>query len=353
MNLNRKIIIVIVTHNGRHYLPDCLASVFRSNYNKNLFEVIAVDNNSTDSTVGYIREAYPQIKVIVNTENKGFAEANNQGYLLAQKKQANYLVLLNQDTIVDSKWLARIVQTAEKSHWVAAVAPKILLYPEKDLINSYGNSIHYLGFAFCSKYREKNSQTNADSFVAPYPSGAAVLLKMSALEKIGGLFDKRLFMYHEDVNLGWRLRLAGYRILVDPLAVVYHKYNYSKAKYKFYYMERNRWILLLQNYRVLTLVLLLPMLLAMELGQLLYSLKNGWFKEKIKSWGWILTHGPSIISERVEVQFKIRKKVTDREILRLFVGAIKFQEVKYPLLTYVGNPLMEAYFWLVKKIVFW
>jgi GT2 family glycosyltransferase len=351
--MNKRITIVIVTYNGRTDLPECLESVFYQNYPKDLFKVVIIDNNSSDSTVGYLKEEYPQVKLIENKKNVGFAEANNQGYFLAQKDKADYLVLLNQDTIAETNWLLRMVSIAEKDDRVGIVQPKLLLHPEKDLINSYGNSIHYLGFAFCNHYREKDTIGKTEPFELPYASGAAPLIRMSSLKKIEYLFDDRFFMYHEDVDLGWRMRLAGYKVLFDPLSTVYHKYSYSKAKYKFYHMEKNRWAVIFQNYRVLTLILLAPMLLAMELGQVLYSIKNGWFVEKMKGWGWVIGHIPSILSRRVDVQFKIRNKVSDREIMRLFVGSIKFQELKYPLLTYVVNPLMEAYFWVVKKIIFW
>jgi hypothetical protein len=159
-------------------------------------------------------------------------------------------------------------------------------------------------------------------------------------------------MYHEDVDLGWRLRLAGYKIMLDPLAVIYHKYNYSKAKYKFYYMDRNRWIVLLQNYRLLTILIILPMLLLMELGIVLFSVKNGWFKEKMQGYWWILTHLPSIISARVNVQFNIRK-VKDREVVKLFIGSIKFQEIDNPILKFLVNPIMAIYWFMVKRIIFW
>lgn len=347
---NKKVIIVIVTYNGRHYLPDCLGSVFRQKYPKNLFKVIVVDSNSSDSTVGYIKENYPEIKVILNRENVGFAKGNNQGYLLAKKTDAEYLVLLNQDTIVEPNWLERLVDLAEQDENIGAVQAKLLLYPEKQLINSFGNSIHFLGFAFCNCYRAKDNQRITKPFVLPYSSGAACLLRLKALEKTE-LFDDKMFMYHEDVDLGWRLRLAGYKVMFDPLAVVYHKYNYSKAKYKFYNMERNRLWVTLKNYRWLTLFIFAPALVVMELGIILFSIKNGWFKEKIKSSWWILINLPKIWRDHCRVQKK--RRMSDRQILKLYTGSIKFQEIDNPLLRYIVNPLMEIYFFLAKLVIWW
>jgi GT2 family glycosyltransferase len=349
--LKKKIVLVIVTHNGRHYLPDCLASLGRQTYPKSLVKIIVIDNNSSDSTVEYLKERHPEIKIIANRRNLGFAGANNQGYFLAQKSEADYLVLLNQDTIVEKNWLSRLVRLAETDSQIAMVQPKLLLYPEKQLINSLGNSIHFLGFAFCNFYRFKDQHGVTMPFEVPYASGAACLIRMSAIEKTG-LFDSRLFMYHEDVDLGWRLRLAGYKILLDPLSVVYHKYHYSKAKYKFYYLERNRWLVILQNYRLATLFLFLPALLVMELGVVFFAFQNGWVKEKINGWFWLLLHWPSILSQRLRVQFGIRK-VSDKEILKLFTSSVKFEEIRSPWLVYLVNPLKTVYFWLAKRIIFW
>ncbi len=351
MILNKKITIVIVTYNARQYLPDCLSSLAAQDYPKELVNIIVVDNHSTDSTVGYIRERYPLIKVIENRRNAGFAEANNQGWFLAEKKKADYLVLLNQDTIVAPNWLLRLVKTAESSKKIAMVQPKLMLYPEKDLINSFGNCLHYLSFGFTDQYRKKDDNRDTRPREITYASGAACLIKMSALKKTG-LFDSRLFMYHEDADLGWKMRLAGFKVMIDPLAVVFHKYNFSKAKYKFYYMERNRLVVSLQNYKLATLIVFFPMFLFMEAGIIFFSIKNGWFKEKMRGYGWIFLHLPSILAHRLRIQFKIRK-VKDREILKHFLGSIKFQEIDNPLLRYFANPIMEAYFWLAKKVIFW
>lgn len=349
--MTKKITIIIVTHNSRTKLPDCLASLYRQDYPSGLMKIIVIDNNSSDSTVGYIQENYPQVKLIQNKSNFGFVGANNQGYYLAQKNQADYLFLANDDIILETHCLSHLVKIMAQDSKIAAVQAKLLLYPQKNLINSFGNSIHYLGFAFCNYYKHQDNLGLVDPLEIAYASGAACLINMSALDKTG-LFDDRLFMYHEDVDLGWRLRLAGYKIILDPLSVAYHKYHYSKAKYKFYYMDRNRFVVLCQNYRLLTIVLILPILVFMELGIIIFSIKNGWFREKIKGYLWILGHLPSILSQRIKTQFKIRR-VPDREVVKFFVSDIKFQEVDNWLLTFIINPLMRLYWFIIKRLIIW
>ena len=349
MEHDKTIAIIILSYNGRKYLPDCLSSLSETDYPKKLLKILTIDNGSGDDSVDYIKKNYPEIEVIQNSSNVGFTEGNNIGYAWALDQNVDYLALLNQDTIVDKQWLNFLVSDGER-HDVAAVQAKLMLHPETNLLNSYGNAIQFLGFGYCNNYRQLD-KPGTEPFEVPYPSGAACLLKMSALRKTG-LFYSRLFMYHEDVDLGWKLRLAGYKILLEPKAVVYHKYSFSKAEYKFYYLERNRYFVTLKNYKLATLIVFAPACIIMELGMILFSLKGGWFKEKLKGWGSLIYQLPAILRDRWHTQFKLRK-VKDKEILRLYTGSIKFQDVKNPLLTFIANPLMEAYFWLAKKIIFW
>jgi len=348
--LNKKVLIAIVSYNSRFKLPDCLAAVFHQHYAPGLFEVAVFDNNSSDNTVEYLKEAWPSVQIICSDKNLGFAGANNRLYQLAKNKNVDYLVLLNDDTIVSDSWLMRLIATAESDDKIGAVQAKLLLYPEKNLINSFGNSLHFLGFAFCNFYRHQDNLPETMPFKVPYPSGATCAIKMPALKKIG-LFDEDFFMYHEDVDLGWRLRLIGYDILLDPLSVVYHKYNYSKAKYKFYHMECNRLATMIKNYKLLTLIILSPIFVFMKLGLLWFAFRNGWLKEKISGWFWVIKNLPSLWQEHVKIQ-RLRK-VKDREILSLMVGRIDSEELNSPLLTYVANPLLAFYFRLVGWVVFW
>ena len=152
----KKIALIIVAYNSRAKIADCLNSVSSQNYPKESLQVVLVDNNSSDSTLGYVKEKFPPVKIIENKENVGFAQANNQGYKWAKKNGCQYLVLLNDDTIVERNWLSRLVKIMDNDPAVGAAQAKLMLYPEKALINSFGNRLHFLGFAFCHRYREKD-----------------------------------------------------------------------------------------------------------------------------------------------------------------------------------------------------
>lgn len=347
-NPDKKIAIAIVTYNSAEKLPDCLASLAKQNYPAELIDLIIVDNNSSDNSREIIRQSAVSARLIENSINNGFAQANNQAYELAKELNDDYLVLLNDDTIVDEDWLINLISLAESDNKIAAVQAKLLMWPDRHLINSYGNALTFLGFGYCNEYLQPDKTGGA--FEVAYPSGAAVAIKISALKEIG-LFDEKLFMYHEDVDLGWRLRLLGYKVMLEPKAIVYHKYSFAKAPYKYYYMERNRFYVVRKNFKLATLVLFFPACLAMEIGLLYYVAKNGWLKEKLKGYGWILRNLKYILQERGKIQ-KLRI-ASDKEILRLLIGSVKFQNIDNPALTKLVNPVMEAYFNLVKKVIFW
>lgn len=346
---SKKVALAIVSYNSSDKLKDCLASLINQNYPIELIDFILVDNNSQDDSVAMADNSGLSFRVIRNEINLGFAGANNQAYELARELGDEYLVLLNDDTIVTPDWLSSLITTAESSPQIAAVQAKLMLYPEKNLINSFGNALTFLGFGYCNGYREADRPDIAPFEVA-YPSGAAVAIKMTALERIG-LFDDKFFMYHEDVDLGWRLRLAGYQILLEPRAVVFHKYSFAKADYKYYHMDRNRLLVYFKNYSFWTLLLLAPAFKVMELGICFFAWRSGWLKHKLAGYRWLLKHWRHILNERKKIQRK--RVVSDREILRLLVAEINFQEVNNPLLTKIVNPVMKIYLAICKKIIFW
>ncbi|HDQ23210.1 MAG TPA: glycosyltransferase family 2 protein [Candidatus Uhrbacteria bacterium] len=354
----KRIAIIIVNYNGRKYLQDCLGSLFKLDYPENNYKVFLVDNASVDDSVIFVKNNFLQVEIIENKENSGFAKGNNLGIKKALAENFDYVCLINQDTVSEPDFLSKLVEIAERDKKIAAVQPRLMLYPTlaeaglgKDKVNSLGNSIHYLGFGFSSGGYQR-FDGNLEPQEIAYASGAAVLLKKTALEKVG-LFDPDFFMYHEDLDLGWRLRLAGYKILVAPAAVVYHKYEFSKSIKKYYYMERNRFICILENYKWPTIFLITPACLLMELGLFLFSLKSGFWREKLKVYAYFLQlrNWRKIFKHRREKN-KYRQ-VKDREIVKFFTGKIEFQEIDNWLLAKIANPIFNLYWQIVKNLIIW
>ena len=329
-----------------------------------------VDNASSDGSADIAEREFAEVDVIRSAKNLGFVGGCNIGIREALRHTYEYIALLNQDTEVEPDFLSEIVRVASKDD-IGIVQGMLALPPLSPplskkgetggvLTNNAGNALHYLGFGFVKHYREPLERwAHCEPFEIGYASGAALLVKCSVLEKLSpparggdkggvGALDEKFFMYHEDLDLCWRAKLAGYRVMLAPAAIVYHYYEFNRNKKMFYWTERNRWVVLLQNYSIKTLILLAPMLLAIEVMMLLYSLMGGWVGQKLKSYGWIWLNVPSIARQRKRVQSV--RTVSDRKIFKTMDAGFSFSEIRNPALTYVVSPLSRLYFKIVRSI---
>ena len=185
-----------------------------------------------------------------------------------------------------------------------------------------------------------------------YASGAAVMYRADLLRRIGAL-DEYLWLYHEDLELGWRIRLAGYKNVLAEKSIAYHHYEFSRSIQKWFWMERNRWIVLLTHLRWRTILLLAPALLITELAIYIAAVRNGWIKEKFLSCVDVLS--PSSLKNiaakrRVSQEFR---KVSDREIVEMFTSKIEHQETASHLMTIVINPCMNLVWSIIKILIRW
>jgi len=347
----RKVAIIILTYNGKKYLPSLLGSLFEFNDTQPETKIIVVDNNSTDDTVESIRENFPQITLLPQSQNLGFASGNNIGIKYAIDNGFDYVMLLNQDTIVTENFLKPLVDQAESDKTIAAVQSKLMLYPLTELTNSLGNVIHYLGFGYTYGHKTKIQDTRYKIQEINYCSGAACLLKVSALKEVG-LFDDDLFMYHEDLDLGWRFKLKGYKNVVCLDSIVYHQYEFSRSIQKYYFMERNRFIVMWKNYKLATIFLILPALILMELGLLVFSFKNGWWRKKLQVYLYFVNpvNWLKIFQKRKIIQNS--RVLSDKEVVKEFSGLIEHQEIESQLLKII-NPVFDLYWQIIKMLIFW
>lgn len=352
----KKISVVIVTYNAEYYIEDCLESLLKIDYPEDKFKIIIVDNASKDFTMLRLNEYkinYPaRIEICSSETNNGFAGGNNIGILRSIEAGSEYIYLLNQDTVVEKSFLTEAFKEIEKDENIAGIQSRLMLYTEKGKINSLGNQIHYLGFGITKSYKKEFNEADPVKEEICFPSGAACLLRASAL-KASGLFNEDFFMYCEDLELAWRMRLMGFRFGLAKNSVVYHKYKFSSSSQKFYYLERNRVISALQNYKTATLIILLPAFIFMEAGMLFYSALSGWFKEKLKTYFYFLK--PSSIKKIKSARLFIKEKrvIPDNKIMELFISSINFEEVNNFALNKIANPLLSLYWILIKRIIFW
>jgi GT2 family glycosyltransferase len=355
--MQEKTYIVLVAFNGERFIPRFLSSL-QEFTSRNDYELVVVDNCSTDSTVSIIEREVPFAHTLLQESNLGFAEGCNVGIRFAQEHAAHSIFLANQDLVFAKGWLAPLRSTLDEHPNVAAVQALILLYPQTDTINSYGNALHFLGFGYTRGYGIAKDQWRASTSQEPiaYCSFAAVLLSPVAIAKVG-LLDKDFFMYHEDSDLCWRFWLAGYECWIQADSHVYHQYEFTRSITKFYYIERNRLCILLKNYRLKTLLLIAPIFILWEVGMMLYSAtasmasrKTIGSREKLRGYLYFFypSHWRRLMLSRRAVQSS--RVIPDREIVSRFTPVIEFQDIKNPLLS-VANTITIVYWKLIKRFI--
>ena len=348
MSKKNKVIVIIPSYNGQSYWPDLLPTLVQENYPDFDLEIVVVDNNSSDNSADYIEGKYPQITVIRNKKNTGYVGANNIGYEYAKNKKADFIYLLNQDTEVTHGFLQPLYNFAI-THKFGSLQSKLLLHADKK-INTLGNVIHYLGFGYGKDSGKSDSQQQINKI--NYASGAGVFINMSALEKLGYLFDETMFMYLEDLDLGWSLNLLGYDNYLIPDSVIYHKYEFERGMKHLHWFERNRLWVMLKNYKLLSLILISPAWILMEFGQIFFAIINKRLMQKLKAYIWLFSikQWHILLKKRRLIQ-SIRQR-SDRQVVRKFSGQILFQPLNNPLLS-IANIVFGLYWQIIRLFIFW
>ncbi len=243
--------IVILNWNGRKFLKEFLPSVLNSDYSNK--RIIVADNASTDDSISFLQSHYPQVEILQNSTNEGFAK----GYNTALKQvTADYYVLLNSDVEVNSNWIAPIIELMEADASIAACQPKILSYAQKDSFEYAGAAGGWLdkfGYPF-SRGRifdvcEIDKGQYNDAAPCFWATGAALFVKAAIYHELGGL-DEYFFAHQEEIDFCWRLQLAGYKVYVQPSSIVHHVGGGTLPKgnsRKTYLNFRNNLIMLYKN----------------------------------------------------------------------------------------------------------
>jgi len=297
-------------------------------------EVVVVDN-------GGDVEQRDAVTVIRPPLNVGFAAGNNLG---ARRAHGEVLVFLNPDTVVAPGALDELVRPLEDPT-IGIVSARLRLLDRPELLNSAGNEVHVTGIAWAGLYGEP-AETVVDQRDVAFPSGAAMAIRREVFEELGG-FTEELFMYQEDLELGWRVRLLGLRVVVDPGADVYHDYDFARNSGKQYLLERNRLVFVLSAYSLRLLLLLSPVLVSTEVAMLVLAVRERWARDKLAGWGWLLRHAGWLRRHRRETQ-RLRR-VADRELARYLTAVVAPAMIPVPSPVRAINPLVARYWELVKK----
>jgi GT2 family glycosyltransferase len=350
--MTKKVAIIIspnYQNYAQRYLHDCIESIRKQDWagEKKIF---ITDNQSSEESFSLLKNSAPEAEIIRNESNDGFAKGNNDAMRLALQEGFDYLVLFNMDTIVTAGCISHLVQTANSSESIGAVQARLMLWPDKDSINSLGNATHFLGFGYCEGYGEKwSGDPSAIYRDIGYPSGAAGLYKKEVLERIG-LFDEEFWMYNEDQDLGWRIWLAGWKCVLATKAVVYHKYEFAGNDRKYYWLDKNRMLAMIKNYHMATLLLISPAFIFMEFGLLLFAFQKGWLRDKLKVYKYFLSRKNRQYILRARRESQALRKVADKDILNIFSGRIRYPEIRNWKLEF-ANWFLNQYWRIVKFFI--
>tara|TARA_Y100000741_G_scaffold124476_1_gene93784 strand:- start:356 stop:1393 length:1038 start_codon:yes stop_codon:yes gene_type:complete len=307
--------IIVLNYNAGKLLHNCISSIKKSNY-KN-FEIIVVDNISSDNSQNECKKKFPEIKLIQNNKNFGYCEGNNIGI---RNANGEFIIILNPDTIVESTWINELLEAYQK-FGEGLYQPKILSLNENNIIQSTGNMIHVFGFGFARDKGKKDSKHLENIEKIGYASGTCLFTSRNVLDKVG-LLDKFLFLYHDDLDLGWRAAQIGINSYYVPRSKIFHVESYSlkwSAK-KFYWLERNRKYCLQTHYSKDTYKKMKYSLLLVDFFVWMFYLSKGFIGVKIKAELDIRKNKKWIEKRHNELESK--KTVSDIELIKKFPDEI-------------------------------
>ena len=315
MNKKSLISIIVLNYNAGELLLNCIDSLKKSTYQN--IEILVVDNISSDNSHTKCKKQFPDIKLIQNKKNLGYCGGNNVGI---KEAKGEFIVILNPDTIVEENWLDEMFN-AFNEFGDGLYQPKIISLNESDIIQSTGNMIHTFGFGFARDKGKKIIEKKEEIEKIGYASGTCLFTTKKVLEKVG-LLDEFLFLYHDDLDLGWRAAQIGINSYYVPKSKIFHAESYSlkwSAK-KFYWLERNRKYCLKTHYSKDTYKKMSFSLMFVDLSVWIFYISKGFLNAKIRAELDILKNKKIIEKKYFELEKK--KIIPDKELIKKFPDEI-------------------------------
>lgn len=335
--------LLVLNYNGKKFLETVLPSIQRQTFQDT--ETILIDNGSTDDSVDYVRENFPDVRILQINPNIGYSRAVNYGFRHATSK---YSVLISNDNRLDEHCIENLVRAIRQDE-DGIYSTRNMDFYRPELIDDVGGTNNILGYPIAIGHHEPMRQSYAGVRPVFAFCGNIFMAKPETFLKLGG-FDEHHFGFLEDSDLGWRARLRGYRSYCVSDAIAYHMLSATWGKdspAKRFFMERNRLYMVVKNYATSTLLKLLPLLFAFEIGKFFFFLLTGNLSQcriLLRAYWWNLSHIGLLFRQR-KINQKKRTK-SDGDILPLmetgFIGASSFG-VKYKSILRILSQLIAAY----------
>jgi GT2 family glycosyltransferase len=342
MNGTPLVYIIVINYNGEEYLKTCLSSIEKQTYPN--YKTIVIDNASTDNSKEYIKEYFPKLTFIQAERNLGFAEGNNLAIKKALEQKAAYVFLVNNDTEFEIDLVEKLIKTAESDDSIGIVGPAVYDLKNKKSLQEMGMAIDKFGYALALK-----NLTDRDCVF--FVSGCAMMIKSELILRIG-FFDESYFMFAEDLDICWRSRLTGYKIIVNENARIYHasggsisggvvkSSSYRTNAQRVFLREKNTVRTLMKNYDSSNLIKIVPFYVALLFFETIFwscILKPDISKNLFKALFWNIKMLPDTFNQRAVVQ-NLRKIKDEELMMKMLDGYCKlrvFRTVGVP--SFVGN----------------
>jgi GT2 family glycosyltransferase len=312
--VSKKVSIIIPNYNGQNFLGDCIDSIHQIDFERKNYEIIVVDNASSDTSCEFILSVYPDVILIPAERNLGFAGGCNLGI---KNSSGEYIVLLNNDTVVDPNWLKELVTVADNDQDVAIVGSKLLFKQDPNVIQNAGSYLTSRGDGGdIGSYQPDEGQYNTTREVMAV-CGASMLIKRTLIEKIGTL-DEDFFAYYEEIDLCYRTRLYGKKIIFAPRSIVYHVHAATSGEWSplfTFLVLRNKLLIHLKNSSLGFFLKVLFLYFWQALSEGLVKGKNR--KTHVNVLTYIIKKLPKFLLKRFYIRF-ILKKSSDSTVLLRF-----------------------------------
>lgn len=342
--------IVIVSYNSALHIEECLLSMLNQSYTN--YELLIIDSNSSDNTLAIVSTKFPSIQLIASAENLGYRRGNRLGMRMAK---GDYVVVCNDDVVVDYRWLEEMVTVMEGDPQIGMATPRILLHNNPSLMNAAGNTFHFSGiYGPRAKYEPVEKYINSEHIGAV--SGCCFIIRTHLIKETGGFsedYDVAPPIWHagyEELELCWNIQTRGYRIQYIASSIMYHKYKLPSRDNWRRFAGRTYWHLLfiLRNFDTNALLFLAPVHLFIETLWFCLALLKGpkWVKAKVDAWWWFIKNHRELRQMRRAI-FALPERKTYWDILPYMDANIKVVSatVEHPVAR-LGDAVVNTVFLL-------